>query len=145
MGHHSASPLICVVPCHDLALDLLEMGKEIGHVCSPRGGAAGGNARIPGCNPGLCALEARAGRRAPPSYAVIEPESSDLNIDSVVLACEEAGDARVLQLQIYLSTEGPLMLKGATPQQLKDDPRAEIVIDGRVFPVALLFYLHGAG
>jgi hypothetical protein len=75
----------------------------------------------------------------PPSYAVIEPESSDLNIDSVVLACEETGDARVLQLQIYLSTEGPLLLKAATPQQLKDDPRAEIVIDGRVFPVGLLF------
>src|SRR4051794_34884473 len=75
----------------------------------------------------------------PPSYAVIEPETSDLNIDSIVLACEEAGDARVLQLQIYLSTEGPLLLKGATPQQLKDDPRAEIVIDGRVFPVGLLF------
>ena len=74
----------------------------------------------------------------PPSYAVIEPESSDLNIDSVVLACEEAGDARVLQLQIYLSTEGPLLLKGAAPQQLKDDPRAEIVIDGRVFPRSLV-------
>ena len=75
----------------------------------------------------------------PPSYAVIEPESSNLNIDSVVLACEEAGDARVLQLQIYLSTEGPLLPKGATPQQLKDDPRAEIAIDGHVFPVGLLF------
>ena len=75
----------------------------------------------------------------PPSYAVIEPESSNLNIDSVVLACEEAGDARVLQLQIYLSTEGPLLPKGAAPQQLKGDPRAEIAIDGRVFPVGLLF------
>ena len=75
----------------------------------------------------------------PPGYAVIEPESSNLNIDSVVLACEEAGDARVLQLQIYLSTEGPLSPKGAAPQQLKDDPRAEIAIDGRVFPVGLLF------
>jgi hypothetical protein len=75
----------------------------------------------------------------PPSYAVIEPESSNLNIDSVVLACEEAGDARVLQLQIYLSTEGPLLPKGATPKQLKADPRAEIAIDGHVFPVDLLF------
>lgn len=75
----------------------------------------------------------------PPSYVVIEPESSNLNIDSVVLVCEEAGDARVLQLQIYLSTEGPLLPKGATPQQLKGDPRAEIAIDGQVFPVALLF------
>ena len=75
----------------------------------------------------------------PPGYAVIEPESSNLNIDSVVLACEEAGDSRVLQLQIYLSTEGPLSPKGAAPQPLKDDPRAEIAIDGRVFPVGLLF------
>jgi hypothetical protein len=75
----------------------------------------------------------------PPSYAVIEPENSDLNIDSVVLACEETGDARVLQLQIYLSTDGPLLPKGAAPQRLKGDPRAEIAIDGRVFPVDLLF------
>ncbi len=75
----------------------------------------------------------------PPSYAVIEPENSNLNIDGVVLACEEAGDARILQFQIYLSTEGPLLPKGAAPQQLKGDPRAEIAIDGRVFPVDLLF------
>ena len=75
----------------------------------------------------------------PPGYAVVEPESSNLNIDSVVLACEEAGDSRVLQLQIYLSTEGPLSPNGAAPQPFKDDPRAEIAIDGRVFPVSLLF------
>ena len=75
----------------------------------------------------------------PPGYAVVEPESSNLNIDSVVLACEEAGDSRVLQLQIYLSTEDPLSPNGAPPQRFKDDPRAEIAIDGRVFPVGLLF------
>lgn len=75
----------------------------------------------------------------PPKYTVFEAEHSDLNIDSVVLACENAGDARLLQLQIYLSTEGPLLPKGATPQQLKDAPRAEIAIDGRVFPVDLSF------
>jgi hypothetical protein len=75
----------------------------------------------------------------PPSYAVIEPESSNLNIDSVVLKCAAAGNATVLQLQIYLSTEGPLSPKGAAPQQLKDDPRAEIAIDGRVFPVGVFF------
>jgi hypothetical protein len=70
---------------------------------------------------------------------VIEPQSTDLNIDSVVLACEQAIDRRVLQLQIYLSTEGPLLPKGVLPQQLKDDPRAEIEIDGRIFPVGILF------
>jgi hypothetical protein len=75
----------------------------------------------------------------PPSYAVIDPQSTDLNIDSVVLVCEEAGESRVLQLQLYLSTEGPLLPKGAASQRLKDDPRAEIAIDGRIFPVAILF------
>ena len=75
----------------------------------------------------------------PPSYAVIEPERSNLNIDSVVLTCAAAGNATVLQLQIYLSTEGPLSLKDAAPGPLKDDPRAEIAIDGRVFPVGIFF------
>lgn len=75
----------------------------------------------------------------PPSYAVIDPQSTALNIDSVVLACKEAGDRRVLQLQIYLSTVDPLALKGVSPQHLKDDPRAEIAIDGRIFPVGILF------
>ena len=74
-----------------------------------------------------------------PSYAVIEPQSTDLNIDSVVLACEQAIDRRILQLQIYPSTEGPLLPKGVLRQQLKDDPRAEIAIDGRIFPVGILF------
>ena len=74
----------------------------------------------------------------PPSYAVIEPGLRSQHRQRRA-GCKEAGDARVLQLQIYLSTEGPLLLKGATAQQLKDDPHAEIVIDGRVFPVGLLF------
>jgi hypothetical protein len=75
----------------------------------------------------------------PSSYAVIDPVSSNLNIDSVVLACEEAEDRKVLQLQIHLSTEGPLAPKGVESQLRKDNPRAEIAIDGRVFPVGILF------
>ena len=74
-----------------------------------------------------------------PSYAVIEPKSTNLNIDSVVLVCEEAGDRRGLQLQIYLSTEGPLAPKGVESRLLKDEPRAEIAIDGRIFPVGIFF------
>jgi hypothetical protein len=75
----------------------------------------------------------------PPGYAVIDPQSTDLNIDSVVLACEEADDHRILQLQLYLSTEGPLLPQGVPPLRLKNHPRAEISIDGQVFPVGLLF------
>lgn len=74
-----------------------------------------------------------------PSYAVIEPRSSDLNIDALVLACEPADDQRVLQLQLYLTNDGPLIPAGATTDRLKTDPRAEISIDGQVFPVGLLF------
>jgi hypothetical protein len=74
-----------------------------------------------------------------PSYAVTEPARTNLNIDSVVLACEEAADSKVLQLQLYLTNEGPLLPTGAAPDRLKEDPRAEILIDGRVFPTDILF------
>ena len=72
-----------------------------------------------------------------PSYAVIDPESTNLNIDSVVLACEEGSNRIGLQMQLYLSTAGPL-----TPDavhQLKDEPRVEIIVDGASFPVGLFF------
>jgi hypothetical protein len=74
-----------------------------------------------------------------PSYAVVEPTSSNLNIDTVVLACEQAAERRVLQLQLYLSDDGPLRPRTLRPTPLKDDPTAEIRIDGDTFPVALLF------
>lgn len=74
-----------------------------------------------------------------PSYAVTAPASSNLNIDSVVLMCEAAGDASVLQLKIYLTDDGPLRPDGVAVERLKADPRAEISIDGHVFPVGILF------
>jgi hypothetical protein len=74
-----------------------------------------------------------------PSYAVVEPTSTNLNIDTIVLACEEAGHDRILQLQLYLTDEGPLLPKGPSAGPPKDDPRAEMLIDGHVFPVSLLF------
>ncbi len=74
-----------------------------------------------------------------PSYAVIEPRSTDLNIDALVLACEPAAKHAVLQLQLYLTNDGPLIPKGAAADGLKADPRAEISIDGKVFPLGLLF------
>ena len=53
----------------------------------------------------------------PPSYALIEPRSRNLNLDVVVLACEQAEDHRVLQLQLYLTNDGPLMPDGAAAGQ----------------------------
>ncbi len=75
----------------------------------------------------------------PPSYALIQPRSRNLNLDVVVLACEQADDRRILQLQLYLTNDGPLMPDGVTAERAKRDPRAEIVIDDHVFPVGLLF------
>lgn len=74
-----------------------------------------------------------------PSYALIEPRSRNLNLDVVVLACEPADDRRVLQLQLYLTNDGPLMPDGVAAGRAKNNPRAEIVIDEHVFPVGLLF------
>lgn len=76
---------------------------------------------------------------ATPSYAAVEPATTNLNIDVVVLACEQAQKGHVLQLQLYLSDDGPLRPIGVSPADLKDDPRARISIDAAEFPVALLF------
>src|SRR5262245_13200544 len=74
-----------------------------------------------------------------PSYAVVEPSATNLNIDTVVLACEAAGEGRVLQLQLYLTDDRPLQPKASQDGRLKRDPRVEISIDGRTFPATLLF------
>jgi hypothetical protein len=76
---------------------------------------------------------------ATPSYAAVEPATANLNIDMVVLACEQAQKGHVLQLQLYLPDDGPLRPIGISPADLKDDPRARISIDAAEFPVALLF------
>jgi hypothetical protein len=76
---------------------------------------------------------------SPARYAVVEPTQTNLNVASLVLACENAHDREVLQLQLYLTSDGPLLPKGTDASQLKADPQAEVEIDGRIFPVSLLF------
>jgi hypothetical protein len=73
-----------------------------------------------------------------PSYAVIEPTSTDLNIDTVVLSCEQGPGRRGLQLRLYLSGTGPLAPKAAAAA-LKDDPKVELAIDGVGQTAELLF------
>jgi hypothetical protein len=72
-----------------------------------------------------------------PSYAVIEPESTDLNIDSLVLSCEQGPLRRGLQLRLYPSVPGTLY-----PQDTWDspaDPTLELTIDGAGYVVQVLF------
>jgi hypothetical protein len=73
-----------------------------------------------------------------PSYAVVEPASTDLNVDTVVLSCEQGPDRRGLQLRLYLSGAGPLAPK-AGAVTLKDDPKVELSIDGVSQTADLLF------
>jgi hypothetical protein len=68
-----------------------------------------------------------------PSYAVIEPESTDLSIDSLVLSCEQGPLRRGLQLRLYPSGDGTLYL------QYSGDLTAELAIDGASYVVQLLF------
>ncbi|SKA12368.1 hypothetical protein SAMN02745126_03683 [Enhydrobacter aerosaccus] len=75
----------------------------------------------------------------PPSYAVIEPVKTNLNIEALVLTCEQAGDRRVLQFQLYVSPPGPLLPAGSNPRELRADPSAQMQIDGRVYPISLFF------
>ncbi len=73
-----------------------------------------------------------------PSYAVTEPASTNLNIDSVVLSCEQGPSRRGLQLRLYLSGTGPLAPLGAD-KVLRDDPTVDLVIDGLSHSAQLLF------
>jgi hypothetical protein len=75
----------------------------------------------------------------PPSYAVTEPIDSDVNVDTVLLLCTETGGRRAIELDLYLSTEGPLFPRSADPRRLKLGPRVQIKIDGQEFPAELLF------
>jgi hypothetical protein len=74
-----------------------------------------------------------------PHYAAVVPAETSLNIAAIVLACENVDGARILQMQLYLTDDGPLRAKAAPAGPLKDEPRAELSIDGRIFPVSLMF------
>jgi hypothetical protein len=64
-----------------------------------------------------------------PSYAVTAPRLSELNLDTVVLTCEQGPQRRGLQLRLYLTGDGPLAPRGiATPADAS--PTLELAIDG---------------
>ncbi|MGD9880419.1 MAG: hypothetical protein AB7F22_02725 [Reyranella sp.] len=74
-----------------------------------------------------------------PRYAVVEPAETNLNISAIVLSCEQTNGARLLQLQLYLTDDGPLRAKATSAGRPKVEPRAELLIDGHAFPVSLMF------
>lgn len=76
---------------------------------------------------------------AAPSHAVADATRTNINAETVVLACEAGEDKRFLQLQLYMSDEGALQPVYRHTAAPKDDPRAIVSIDGQDFPVELLF------
>ncbi len=76
---------------------------------------------------------------AEPSYAAADTVRTNLNVETVVLACEAGGKSRLLQIQLYMSDEGPLQPTYRHEAAMKDDPQAVVAIDGQDFPVSLLF------
>ena len=76
-----------------------------------------------------------------PTYAVAEPASTDVNIDSIVLSCERGPAHTGLQLRLYLAGTGPLAPHGAGVRAgiLKDQPTFEFAVDGVRHAAQLVF------
>ena len=72
-----------------------------------------------------------------PSYAVGEPASTNMNVDAIVLSCEQGLGGTGLQLRLYLAGSGPLAPKGVGV--LKDHPSLEFAIDGLRYAAHLAF------
>jgi hypothetical protein len=73
-----------------------------------------------------------------PGFATAIPSSTNLNIESVVLACERADHSDILQLQLY-PIGGDVSIRAVGPPVWSYGRRAEIRIDERVFPADVLF------
>lgn len=74
----------------------------------------------------------------PTLFAITAPVSTNLNVRAVVLACEgDENSGKSLQLQIYPTNLDPILPRGAARDGMKDLPAAELVIDGKAFPVQI--------
>jgi hypothetical protein len=73
-----------------------------------------------------------------PAFATAIPSETNLNIETVVLACERADDGDVLQLQLH-PAESDVSLRAIGPPVWSYGRRAEIRIDGRSFSASVLF------
>jgi hypothetical protein len=72
-------------------------------------------------------------------FAFTQAFKSNLNIKIIGFACEETNGVKALQLQIYTKGGGQLAPSGVSRGQLKDEPRAQLLVDDQAFPVTLDF------
>jgi len=74
---------------------------------------------------------------AQPSYVGAAPSVTDLNIDSVVLSCEQGPGRRGLQLGLFLSDDGRLAPRAGG--EAKEAPAVTVAVDGVAYPGELSF------
>lgn len=75
----------------------------------------------------------------PRVYAITKSMRTNLNLAAVVLACEQIEGRNSIQLQIYPSNQEPILPAGASPEDMKDEPRAELAIDDKSYAVQVAF------
>lgn len=74
-----------------------------------------------------------------PSYAFTSPSAANVDIDALVLTCNEVNTSRILQLELYPAGPLPLMPRGADIDDLREAPHLQLSVDGRVYPVTMYF------
>jgi hypothetical protein len=75
----------------------------------------------------------------PRVYAITKSMRTNLNLVAVVLACERIERRNNIQLQLYPSNQEPILPAGASPEDMKDEPRAELAIDDTTYAVQVAF------
>ena len=94
---------------------------------------------LAGC-PGEVGWKVTRQTDTPTIFAITTPVSTNLNVRSVVLACEESYEkGKSLQLQIYPTNLEPILPRGASRDSMKDRPTAELLVDGKPFPILIAF------
>lgn len=74
-----------------------------------------------------------------PAFAVARPQATNVNVDAIALTCVMVGERTGLEIELHVPPPGPLLPVGATADQLRQVPQAEIAIDGVRFPAQLMF------
>lgn len=76
---------------------------------------------------------------APQVFATTKPAHATVNVVAVALTCEQVDDHRLVQLQLYPTRLQPLLPRAASRDELKDEPSAQLSIDGTTYPIKLGF------
>lgn len=72
-------------------------------------------------------------------YAIAVPAKANLNLKAVVLVCEVGEGSHFLSLLLYPSSEGPLLPTGTSREQMKDEPRVRLEVDGEALAANIYF------